>query len=97
LENSSDGNIINYKEKLGLINDMRDPSLSNICCFQCPKHAQVLTSSLKIRSPETVRTEGSNNNNGVCFPKNLSYPAALSFAQNYNGKQALKVEQFQFN
>jgi hypothetical protein len=61
-----------------------------------PNMPKVLTLSLKIRSPETVRTEGSNNNNGVCFPKNLSYPAALSFAQNYIWKQALKVEQFQF-
>lgn len=38
-----------------------------------PNMPKVLTLSLKIRSPETVRTEGSNNNNGVCFSKNLSY------------------------
>lgn len=59
-----------------------------------PNMPKVLTLSLKIRSPETVRTEGSNNNNSVCFCKNLSYPAALSFAQNYIWKQAFKVEQY---
>jgi hypothetical protein len=30
------------KAQADLINDMRDPSLSKICCFQCPKHAQGL-------------------------------------------------------